>query len=353
MDFKTKDFNYFLPKKLIAQKPMISRDNCKLLVLDRKNNKILNRYFYQIGEFLKQGDVLVLNDSKVIPARIWGNVLIDKVDETKKSQILGRKMEVFLLKLKNDSIWECLLGGKRRRVGIELKFKNELVGKILKYKKDGIWEIEFNEKGKKLKKKLHKIGETPTPPYIKRKARLEDYQTVYAKYEGSVAAPTAGLHFTKKLMDQLKKKDIQFEFITLHVGLGTFAPVKEENIQKHKIHSEYAILKKDVAQRLNKAKKQGRRIIAVGTTSTRVLEAAVNNKQLKISSFSGWVDLFIYPGYNFQFIDGLVTNFHLPKTTLLMLVCAFADKDFIFKAYQEAINKKYRFYSFGDAMLIL
>ncbi len=304
-----------------------------------------------------------MNDSKVIPARLWGRVLIDTDTEAKKKQILGREMEVLLLKPLNSNIWECLLGGKRRGEGLALKFKGGLQGVILKQKENGIWEIKFNISGRKLHDLIWKIGATPTPPYIKQKVKLKDYQTVYAGNEGSgplghrpwgsVAAPTAGLHFTKDLMDQLSKKGIQFEFITLHVGLGTFAPVKEENIQNHRMHSEYAILEKDTAQRLNKAKACRRRIIAVGTTSTRVLEAATDNKLLTISPTSGWVDLFIYPGYKFQFIDGLVTNFHLPKTTLLMLVCAFASKDLIFKAYKEAINKKYRFYSFGDAMLIL
>lgn len=357
MTFRAKEFSYCLPKELIVQKPVIPRDHCRLLVLQKKDGKILHKYFYQIGGFLKSGDVLVLNDSKVIPARLWGYTLIDtKIDantHTKKHKILGRKMKVLLLRPKTSNIWECLLGGKRRREGLELKFKGGLVGEILKQKENGIWEIKFNIKGKKLEGKIHKVGETPTPPYIKQKAKLKDYQTIYARNEGSVAAPTAGLHFTKSLMSQLKGKGIQLEFITLHVGLGTFAPVKEENIQNHKMHSEYAILKKDTASRLNKAKSQGRRIIAVGTTSARVLEAAVSGKQSAIKPLSNWIDLFIYPGYKFQFIDGLITNFHLPMSTLLMLVCAFAGKDFIFKAYFKAINKKYRFYSFGDAMLIL
>ncbi len=344
---RTIEFKFNLPKKLIAQVPVQPRDSSRLMVLDRKTKKITHQFFYQIEKFLKVGDVLVLNNTKVIPVRLYGNVILEKGK-------LGRKIEVLLLKTINQNTWECLLDGKRRKVGLKLKFKSGLQGEIIKNLENGVWLVKFNLSNKDLVKKLKKIGQTPTPPYIKKKTSLSDYQTVYATHEGSVAAPTAGFHFTKKLIEKLKKKGVKFEFITLHIGLGTFLPIKTKNIENHKIHQEYAILDKETSQRLNKAKSEGRRIIACGTTSVRILEhVALKSKISQIKPFTGFVDLFIYPGYKFKFTDGIITNFHLPCSTLLLLVSAFAGKELIFKSYKKAIAKKYRFYSFGDSMFII
>lgn len=341
---KLSDFDYNLPKELIAQKPIRPRDHSRLLVLDRKTGEIEHYKFYEIEEFLKKGDVLVLNNSKVIPARLLG-----------KKKETGGKIEVLLLRKISPCIWKTLLGGKGRKEGLEIEFEGKLSGKIIKKLPQGIWHIKFNFKNRKFEKILDKIGEAPVPPYIKikdQKSKVKNfYQTVYAKYKGSVAAPTAGFHFTERLMNRLKKKGVQFEYVTLHVGYGTFQPVKEEQIEKHKMHSEYFSITKEVVKRLNKAKKEKRRIIAVGTTSCRVLESALKPYNHKVI-LHGKTNLFIYPGYKFKFTDALITNFHLPKSTLLMLVSAFAGKNLIKKVYKEAIKKKYRFYSFGDAMMI-
>lgn len=342
-------FDYYLPKELIAQKPKKPRDHSRLMILDRENKKIEDKKFYQIEKYLKKGDVLVMNNSKVFPARLSG------LKET------GGKVEIFLLKEIDAGSWEVLLknfslsnfygAGGRKIIIINKKLKKtKLEAEILKNLDEGKWFIKFSFSGKKLKQAIYKFGQTPTPPYIKRESNLKDYQTIYAKHIGSVAAPTAGFHFTKDLIKKLKNKGVKFEFLTLHVGLGTFASIKSDNIEEHKIHLEYASLNKETAKRLNKAKKEGKRIIAVGTTTTRVLETAVNGSQVK--SFEGWIKTYIYPGYKFKFIDALITNFHLPKSTLLFLVSAFADRDFILRAYQKAIKDKYRFYSFGDAMFI-
>jgi len=334
-------FDYYLPKELIAQKPVRPRHNSRLMVLWRKRKKIKHDYFYNLPNYLNSGDVLVFNDSKVFPARIWA----------KKST--GGKLEVFLLREK-DGFWECLLGGKVRREGMVFYVGNKkLKGKVEKKLDKGIWRVKFNKKGKEVWQIVNKYGQTPTPPYIKRKSNLKEYQTVFAKKEGSVAAPTAGFHFSKGLLKELKHKGIKMEFVTLHVGYGTFQPVKTERIEEHKMHEEFLEIKKEVIKRLLEYKKEGRRIIAVGTTSTRVLEGIVSRyKKTPRKDFFGRTDLFIYPGYKFKFIDGLITNFHLPKSTLLMLVSAFAGTSFIKKAYEEAIKRKYRFYSFGDGMLI-
>ncbi|PIY96158.1 MAG: tRNA preQ1(34) S-adenosylmethionine ribosyltransferase-isomerase QueA [Candidatus Kerfeldbacteria bacterium CG_4_10_14_0_8_um_filter_42_10] len=344
---KLKLFDFPLPKKHIAQKPVSPRDRSRLLVLDRKNGKIAHHQFHEIENFLNFGDVLVLNNSKVIPARLWGK------KET------GGKIEVFLLNKMSIQVWEVLIGGKGRKIGLKINFPHGLKGEIIKSKQNGIWQVRFNIGGKKFQSILNEVGEAPTPPYIKQKSNLEKYQTVYAKKEGSVAAPTAGFHFTSKLINRLKKKGIQFEFVTLHVSFGTFQPVKEENIEEHKMHPEFAEVKKEVLERLVKAKSEGRRIVAVGTTSVRVLESMARgfgqraqSAKPRAQSFSGWINLFIYPGYKFKFVDALITNFHLPKSTLLMLVSAFASRKKIIKAYETAKKKKYRFYSFGDAMFI-
>lgn len=337
------NFNYHLPKRLIAQKPSRPRDHSRLLVLNRKDRKISHYHFYEIGQFLKPGDVLVFNDTKVFPARLIGK------KET------GGKIEVFLLKQIKKQTWECLLGGPKRKEGATIYFKNNLEAKVIKKLNDGLWQIKFNLPDLKTEKIIHQIGQVPTPPYIKSRIKnsqlKKDYQTVYAKRFGSVAAPTAGFHFTKPLLKKLKTQGIQFEFITLEVGYGTFQPVKTKQVEKHKMHPEYVTISKETARRINQAKKEKRRVIAVGTTTTRALESlAGKNGQLKPGS--KYINIFIYPPYRFKVIDGLITNFHLPQSTLLMLVSALANRNLILKAYNLAVKKKYRFYSFGDAMLV-
>ncbi len=356
---KLKDFYYDLPKNLIAQEPARPRDSSRLLVLDKKTGEIEHKNFYNIINYLKKGDVLVLNDSKVFPARLIG-----------KKADTGGKIEVFLLPsiptpLSRDkrsgggaggggSTWQCLLGGKGRKENLKINIGRDLKAEVLRKNKGGAWILKFNKPGKEMMKIVEKIGRIPLPPYIKRELSKSDknnYQTIYAddKKIGSVAAPTAGFHFTPSLIKKIKKKGVRIEYITLHVGLGTFAPVKEDDITKHKMHAEIVEIKKEVAGRILKAKKEKRRIIAVGTTSTRSLEGCLaKNLNKTISKITN----FIYPGYKFKIIDALITNFHLPKSTLLMLVSAFAGRRNINKAYQEAIKRKYRFYSYGDSMFI-
>ena len=363
---KLSAFDYNLPKELIAQEPMKPRDHSRLLILDKKTGKIEHKKFYNIIEYFKKGDVLVMNNSKVFPARLIG-----------KRKNTGGKVEVFLLKKIKDKTWQCLVGGRRARAGLEIEFNKKLKCILKKDNKDSTWEVEFNLNNKEMMQVIEKIGKVPLPPYIKRvdsRKQITDsrnYQTVYADENkiGSVAAPTAGFHFTPELIKKLKKKGVQIEYITLHVGLGTFAPVKTDDITKHKMHAEYVEIEKDVLKRIIKAKKEKRRIVAVGTTSVRTLEAVasqfsiftrqastsnfqfLNNFQFK--NFKKFVNIFIYPGYKFKIVDAMITNFHLPKSTLLMLVSAMAGQDNIKKAYKEAIKKKYRFYSYGDAMFIL
>jgi len=358
-----KDFDYYLPKELIAPYPAKPRDHSRLLILNRKTGKIEHRYFYDLPQYLKPGDVLVFNNTKVRHARLIG-----------QKETTGGKVEIFLLKkektLAAGEIWQCLLGGARRKEGLRVDFKKKLKARVLKRNADNTWLVLFNKKGKVLEKIIEQIGEMPLPPYIKRGAERVDeksYQTIYAnpKKLGSVAAPTAGLHFTPGLLKKLKARGVQFENITLHVGLGTFAPVKTENIKEHKMHAEWVEIEAEALKRIIKAKRDNKRIIAVGTTSTRTLEAvlpkgkAAKNK-FKHQDFSGWVDIFIYPGYKFKAVDAMVTNFHLPKSTLVMLVSAFAGqpsrtngRKSIFQAYGEAIKRNYRFFSYGDAMLII
>jgi len=356
---KLSDFDYKLPKKLIAQTPIKPRDHSRLILLNKKTGKVKHRHFYDIINYLHSGDVLVLNNTKVFPARLIG-----------EKKLTGGKIEVFLLQKIKGNLWQCLLGGHGRRAGLEIKFKQGLEGQAVKDNQDGTWGVEFNMSGRKFMMLVEKIGQTPLPPYIKRQqncpaaSRLSrlfpgqdkrDYQTVYAneKKIGSVAAPTAGFHFTPKLIKRLKNKGVQFEFITLHVGLGTFAPVKADDITKHKMHAEWVEVNQPVINNIIKAKKEGRRIIAVGTTSLRTIEAVFNKKaKIKNKKFAGWVNIFIYPGYKFKMVEALITNFHLPRSTLLMLVSALAGKKNINKAYGSALKNKYRFYSYGDAMLI-
>lgn len=337
------DFDYDLPKELIAQTPLLKRDESKLLVLNRKNHTLEDKKFYDLVDILKEGDVLVRNNSKVIPARLFGYK-----EETKAH------IELLLLKqLENDN-WECLIkGAKKVSNGTKLVFDENLLNAEVVLKKDeGLCIIHFIYNGI-FNEILDKLGSMPLPPYIKEKLKDKDrYQTVYAKVEGSSAAPTAGLHFTDELLNKLKEKGVTILDVTLHVGLGTFRPVEEENVLEHHMHEEYYIMDEKTASLLNKAKSEKRRIIAVGTTSLRTLET-VYQKYKCFKEDSGYTDIFIYPGVDVLSIDGLITNFHLPKSTLVMLVSAIATKEFIFEAYKHAINNNYRFFSFGDAMIIL
>lgn len=339
---KTEDFDYNLPEELIAQVPIKNRDESRLMIVNRANGSIKHKKFYNIIDYLHEGDVLVLNDTKVLPARIFG------IKEETNAAI-----ELLLLKNISDNIWECLVKpAKRIKIGTIVTFGEGLLkAKCIEKKDEGVCLFDFIYEGV-LYEILDKLGTMPLPPYIK--AKLDDkdrYQTVYAKNIGSAAAPTAGLHFTKELMKKIKEKGIAICYITLHVGLGTFRPVTVTDVKNHKMHSEFYSMSDEVAKTLNKAKLENRRIISVGTTTTRTLETIIN-KYDKFESCSGWTDIFIYPGYEFKAIDCLITNFHLPKSTLLMLVSALASKEIIMKAYHEAVKEKYRFFSFGDAMLI-
>ena len=339
---KTEDFDYYLPENLIAQTPLIKRDNSKLMVLDRKTGEIKHDIFYNIINYLNPGDTLVLNDTKVMPARIIGQ----KIDTS-------AVIELLLLKNINGDNWECLVKpAKRVKEGTIISFgSGKLKAKCIKVGEEGIREFTFLYNGI-FYEILDELGSMPLPPYIKEKLTNKNrYQTVYAKNIGSAAAPTAGLHFTKELLSTIKAKGIQICYITLHVGLGTFRPVNVEDVTTHKMHSEFYSMSKDVADTLNKAKKENKRIIAVGTTSTRTLET-IMTKYGTFKETSGWTDIFIYPGYTFKAIDAQITNFHLPKSTLIMLVSAFATKEIILTSYEEAVKNKYRFFSFGDAMLI-
>jgi S-adenosylmethionine:tRNA ribosyltransferase-isomerase len=340
---RTDDFNYNLPERLIAQRPLEKRDNSKLLVLDKKTGNIEHTYFSNIIDYLDENDVLVLNDTKVIPARIVG-----VKEET------GAVIELLLLKENSSSkdVWECLAKpAKRIKVGSIVKFSDKLEAECVEVKDEGIRVFKLNYQGI-LYEILDELGEMPLPPYIHEKLKDKDrYQTVYAKNSGSAAAPTAGLHFTKELMKKIQDKNIKIVYITLHVGLGTFRPVNVSDVTKHKMHSEFYSMDSESAKILNDAKKCGKRIISVGTTTTRTLET-IYGLYNEFRACSGWTDIFIYPGYEFKAIDALITNFHLPKSTLVMLVSAFASKEYIMKAYQDAIDHEYRFFSFGDSMFI-
>jgi S-adenosylmethionine:tRNA ribosyltransferase-isomerase len=337
------DFDYELPESLIAQVPLKERSASRLLVLDKRTGEIRHQMFVQLIDHLKPGDVLVFNDSKVLPARLFG-----VKEET------GAKVEILLLRQLDTDVWETLAKpGKRLAVGTRIRFGNsELTGIVESVTAGGERVVRFEYQGI-FQEVLDRLGEMPLPPYIK--TRLEDkgrYQTVYAAHEGSVAAPTAGLHFTQPFFERLKAYGVELAFVTLHVGLGTFRPVKMERIEEHRMHAEYFIVNESTADQLRRAKAEGRRVIAVGTTPTRVLESVMRQRG-KMTAASGWTDIFIYPGYTFQAIDGLLTNFHLPKSTLLMLVSALAGRENILRAYAQAVKEKYRFFSFGDAMLIL
>lgn len=339
---KTEDFNYILPESLIAQTPLQNRSESRLMVLDKTTGEIEHRRFYDIIDYLEEGDILVLNDTKVLPARLFGIK-----EET------GSHIEILMLKeLENDS-WECLVRpAKRISVGTVVNFGNGLLRAIcVSEDEEGVRVFKFAYRGV-FYEILDKLGEMPLPPYIHEKlADKNRYQTVYAKEIGSAAAPTAGLHFTKELLEKIEKKGIIIEYVTLHVGLGTFRPVTAENVLEHQMHSEYYSMSAETANRLNEAKKNGNMIVAVGTTSTRVLET-VMSRYGEFKECSGWTNIFIYPGYKFKAIDYLITNFHLPKSTLIMLVSALAGRENILNAYNVAIRERYRFFSFGDAMLI-
>ena len=336
---KTEDFDYYLPTNLIAQSPLEKRDESKLLILDRKTGEIEHKHFTNIIDYLEKDDILVVNDTKVIPARLYG--IKEETDAV---------IELLLLKENEKDTWECLTKpAKRIKVNTIVTFGNgELKAKCIEVKDEGIRIFKLIYTGI-LYEILDRLGEMPLPPYIHEKLENKElYQTVYAKNEGSAAAPTAGLHFTDDLLKKIKEKGITVVPITLHVGLGTFRPVNVEDVTKHKMHSEFYIMNKETSDILNNHKK---RIIAVGTTTTRTLETIMNIYG-RFTECSGWTDIFIYPGYEFKAIDGLITNFHLPKSTLVMLVSAFSSKQIIMNAYNEAIKNEYRFFSFGDSMFI-
>ena len=339
---KVSDFNYNLPEKLIAQVPIKDRDHSRLMVLNKNEKTIEDKMFFDILDYLKPGDCLVRNNTKVIPARLYG------IKEETNANI-----EFLLLKRIDGDIWEVMVHpGRRLKVGTKVVFGDGLLkAEILEIMEGGNRKVKFEYDGI-FNEILDKIGLMPLPPYIKEKLEDKDrYQTVYAKYEGSAAAPTAGLHFTEELLQKVKEKGVEIANVTLHVGIGTFRPVKVENIEEHDMHTEHYYIKQEDAQKINETKKNGGRIIAVGTTSCRVLES-VADKEGMVKEQEGDTNIFIYPGYKFKCIDSLITNFHLPESTLIMLVSALAGRDYIMEAYNHAVEEKYRFFSFGDAMFI-
>ena len=339
---KVSDFNYNLPKELIAQVPIKKRDQSRLMVLDRKNKTIEHKIFKDIIDYLQPGDCLVRNNTKVIPARLYG-----VKEET------GANVEFLLLKRIDGDIWEVMVKpGKKLMPGVRVEFGNGLLkAEVLEKLEGGNRKVNFEYNGI-FNEILNEIGLMPLPPYIHEKLKEKDrYQTVYAKYEGSAAAPTAGLHFTDELFEKLKEKGVEVANVTLHVGIGTFRPVKVENIEEHDMHSEHFYIKAEDAEKINKAKREGHRVIAVGTTSCRVLESVADDNGY-VKEVEGDTNIFIYPGYKFKCLDALITNFHLPESTLIMLVSALAGKDFIMQAYEEAVKEQYKFFSFGDAMFI-
>ena len=338
---KVSDFNYELPEELIAQTPIEKRDESRLMVLDRQKQTIEHKRFKDIINYLEPGDVLVRNNTKVIPARLYGK------KET------GANVEFLLLNNIEGDIWECIVRpGNKLHVGVKVIFGDGILkAEILETMPGGTRKVKFEYKGI-FNEILDKIGLMPLPPYIHEQLKEKDrYQTVYAKYNGSAAAPTAGLHFTPELLNKIEEKGVIIANVTLHVGIGTFRPVKEETVEAHQMHSEHFYIKKEDVEKINNAKENGKRVIAVGTTSCRVLET-IADENGKVSETEGDTQIFIYPGYKFKCLDGLITNFHLPESTLLMLVSALAGKDYIMKAYNEAVKEKYRFFSFGDAMFI-
>lgn len=338
-----KDFYYDLPKELIAQDPLLKRSDSRLMVINRETGEISHRHFSDIIEYLNPGDCLVINDTKVIPARLLGF-----------KEDTGAAVEILLLKRRSDKVWETLVKpGKKARPGARIVFGDGLlVGEVKEIVEEGNRLVEFTYDGI-FEEILDKLGKMPLPPYITHELKDRDrYQTVYAEKSGSAAAPTAGLHFTDELLKSIEDKGIKIARVTLHVGLGTFRPVKTENILEHHMHSEFYIIDEEAADTINNAKEAGGRIISVGTTSTRTLETAADANGI-IKPCSGWTDIFIYPGYKFKAVDSLITNFHLPESTLLMLVSAFYEREKVLEAYKIAVEKKYRFFSFGDAMILI
>ena len=339
---KTSDFDFYLPEELIAQHPLEKRDYSKLMVLDKETGKIEHKHVYNVIEYLNPGDTLVLNNTRVMPARLIG----EKAES-------GGKIEFLLLKRIEGDKWECLAKpGKRAKIGTEFVFgKGKLKCKVVDIVEEGNRIIEFSYDGI-FEQVLDELGEMPLPPYITE--RLDDrerYQTVYSKEQGSAAAPTAGLHFTKELLEEVKKKGVNIAYVTLHVGLGTFRPVKVDDVNEHVMHSEFYNLEEEDAKIINDTKKRGNKIISVGTTSTRTLET-IGDENGFVKAQSGWTNIFIYPGYEFKVVDKLITNFHLPESTLIMLVSALSGKEKVMNAYNEAVKERYRFFSFGDSMII-
>ena len=340
---KTSDFYYDLPQELIAQDPLEERSSSRLLVLDRKTGEREHRVFREIVDFLHPGDCLVVNNTKVIPARLMG-----------VKEGTGAGIEVLLLKRCEDNVWETLVKpGKKARPGVRISFgEGLLTGEVLEVVEEGNRRIRFTYEGI-FEEILDRLGQMPLPPYITHQLKDKNrYQTVYARHEGSAAAPTAGLHFTPELLEAIKEKGVKLAHVTLHVGLGTFRPVKVEDVAQHHMHSEFYMIEEEQARLINETKGAGGRVICVGTTSCRTLESAADEKGV-LHAGSGWTDIFIYPGYGFKLMDALITNFHLPESTLLMLVSAFSGKEQVMAAYEEAVKERYRFFSFGDAMLVI
>lgn len=337
---KLEEFNYDLPKELIAQEPAEPRDSCRLMMVDKKTGEWEHHHFRDILDEIREGDVFVFNNTKVIPARLYG-----------KKKDTGGKVEMLLLTPKGNDTWEVLVNpGRKALPGVEIEFAENCYCKVLDKTEFGGRLVEFQYDGN-FDSLLDQIGEMPTPPYIHKKlGNNDEYQTVYAKYKGSAAAPTAGLHFTPELMEEMKKKGAKLLFVTLHVGIGTFRPVSEENIEDHEMHKEWYTVSEETAKEVNAARAEGRRVIAVGTTSVRTLESAGQSGILE--SGSGWTQLYIYPGYQWHMVDAIVTNFHLPESTLVMMMASFAGREHILAAYEEAVKQKYRFFSFGDAMFL-
>lgn len=341
-DMKLTDFNYKLPEELIAQVPIEHRDESRLMVLNREKQTIEDKIFKDIIDYLEPGDCLVRNNTKVLPARLYGK------KET------GAHVEFLLLNRIEGDIWECIVRpGNKLHAGAKVIFGDGLMeAEVIDTMPGGTRKVKFNYKGI-FNEILDQIGLMPLPPYIHEELKDNDrYQTVYAKYEGSAAAPTAGLHFTDELLEKIEKKGVKIANVTLHVGIGTFRPVKEENIEEHDMHSEHFYIKQEDVDKINETKRNGKKVISVGTTSCRVLETIANEETGMVEATEGDTSIFIYPGYKFKCIDGLITNFHLPESTLLMLVSALAGREYILKAYNEAVEKKYKFFSFGDAMFI-
>jgi len=342
IDWSVKDFSYELPEELIAQDPLERRSDSRLMVLDKHTGEREHRHFYDLPEYLRKGDCLVINNTRVIPARLYG---------TKEDT--GASVEILLLKRHTDTKWETLVRpGKKCRKGARITFGDgSLKAEIVDVLEDGNRMVEFSFEGI-FEEVLDRLGEMPLPPYITHKLSDRNrYQTVYAKYDGSAAAPTAGLHFTPELLQSIRDMGVNIAEVTLHVGLGTFRPVKAEHVSEHHMHSEYYEISPEAAELINSTKASGGRIISVGTTSTRTLESAATEDG-RVQSGNGWTEIFIYPGYSFKIIDGLITNFHLPESTLIMLVSALAGREYVLSAYEEAVRERYRFFSFGDAMFI-